>query len=258
MSLTTVVIDDEARALSLIVDYVNKTPTLNLLASFQNAIEALEYLSQNKVDLLLLDIQMPDITGLELLQSLPVKPLVIFTTAYPEYAVEGFVLDALDYLVKPVMFPRFLKAVNKAIKQASLLNPPMPPAQPTPPTQVISETATTPPPAESGYLFIKVDSHWTRLQLSDIRYIQGSGDYVAIHLLDNRKLLSLQTLTQMISRLPAHDFFRIHRSYIVNLNHVDTVEKDHLLIGDADLTIGKSYRSDFFKLVAAGSSLQRG
>ncbi len=244
--LKTIVVDDETRALNLIVDYVNKTPSLELVGSFQNAIEALEYLNQHPVDLLLSDIQMPDINGLELIQSLQVKPMVIFTTAYPEYAVEGFQLDALDYLVKPVMFPRFLKAANKAVKQASLLNPPAT----QPPTAVISETANTPPAAESGYLFVKVDSHWTRLQLTDIRYIEGSGDYVAIHLADQRKLLSLQTLTQMMARLPGNDFFRIHRSTIVNLNHVDTVEKDHLLIGDADLTIGKRFRAEFFKLLS--------
>lgn len=251
MSLKTVVVDDEARALKLIVDYVNKTPSLELVASFQNAMQALEYLNQNAVDLLLLDIQMPDITGLELLQSLQSQPMVIFTTAYPEYAVEGFQLDALDYLVKPVMFPRFLKAANKAIKQANLLKPPIAPqeqSEPTP-TQVISETAATPPAAESGYLFVKVDSHWIRLQLGDICYIEGCGDYIAIYLADNRKLLSLQTLTQMMDRLPSKDFFRIHRSTIVNLSHVDTVEKDHLLIGEADLTIGKSFRQAFFQLL---------
>ncbi|MCJ8272607.1 MAG: LytTR family DNA-binding domain-containing protein [Psychrosphaera sp.] len=240
MRLKTVVVDDEARALKLIVDYVGKTPSLELVASFQNAIEALEYLNQNPVDLLLTDIQMPDITGLELLDSLQTKPMVIFTTAYPEYAVEGFQLDAVDYLVKPVMLPRFLKAANKAVKQAALLNP-TPPAQ----TKTAAE-----PIAESGYLFVKVDSHFTRLQLTNIRYIEGSGDYVAIYLADNRKLLSLQTLTQMMARLPGNDFYRVHRSYIVNLNHVDTVEKDHLLIGDADITIGKSYRGDFFRLLS--------
>lgn len=241
MTLKTVVVDDESRALKLIVDYVEKTPSLTLSASFQNAIEALAYLNEHPVDLLFLDIQMPDITGLELLESLQRKPMVVFTTAYPEYAVEGFQLDALDYLVKPVMLPRFLKAVNKAVNQASLLSQ----TKPSP-----AQASTSEPVPESGYLFVKVDSHWTRLQLSDIRYIEGCGDYVAIYLSDGRKLLSLQTLTQMTSRLPGNDFVRVHRSYIVNLNHVDTVEKDHLLMGDADITIGKSYRSDFFKLLS--------
>jgi DNA-binding LytR/AlgR family response regulator len=237
MTLKTVVVDDEPRALKLIVDYVNKTPSLELVAHFQNAIEALTYLNQHQVELLFLDIQMPDITGLELLDSLQTRPMVVFTTAYPEYAVEGFQLEALDYLVKPIMFPRFIKATNKALKQAELTNP-----QP-------QEVASGQPPPESGYLFVKVDSHWTRLQLSDIRYIEGNGDYVAIHLVNKSKILSLQTLTQMMARLPDCDFYRVHRSFIVNLKHVDTVEKDHLLIGDADITIGKSYRNGFLKLI---------
>jgi two-component system LytT family response regulator len=130
--------------------------------------------------------------------------------------LEGFQLDAVDYLVKPVMLPRFLKAANKAVKQAALRIPaPVASAQ----AKIVTE-----PAAESGYLFVKVDSHFTRLQLTDIRYIEGNGDYVAIYLTDNRKLLSMQTLTQMMARLPGNDFYRVHRSYIVNLNHVDTVE----------------------------------
>jgi len=244
MTFKTVVIDDESRALSLMVDYVKKIPSLQLAASFQNAIEALEYLNSHSVDILLLDIQMPDITGLELLESLQNKPLVILTTAYPEYAVEGFHLDAIDYLVKPIMFPRFLKAVNKAINQAKLLEQK---SQLT--TEGTQQEKSMMPPAESGYIFVKVDTRWERIQLSELTYIEGSGDYVAIHLTNNKKILSLQTLTQMMARLDGKDFVRVHRSYIVNLPLVDTIEKDHLLIGDRDITIGKSYRQDFFSLV---------
>ena len=218
MTFTTIVIDDESPALSLIVDYVNKVPSLELIASFQNAIEALEYLNVHTVDILLLDIQMPDITGFELLASLKNKPLVIFTTAYPDYAVEGFQLDAIDYLVKPIMFPRFLKAVNKAMNQAKLISknnqPTMAPSQP---------EALVTPPSESGYIFVKVDVRWERIQLSEITYIEGCGDYVAIHLINNKKILCLQTLTHMAARLENKDFVRIHRSYIVNMHFVDII-----------------------------------
>ena len=244
MIFKTVVVDDESRALSLMVDYVKKVPSLELTASFQNAIEALEYLNNYSVDILLLDIQMPDITGLELLESLQHKPLVIFTTAYPEYAVDGFQLDAIDYLVKPILFPRFLKAINKAINQANLLEKKTH-LEPIEPQLELMQA----PQAEVGYIFIKVDSRWERVQLSEITYIEGSGDYVAIHLTKERKLLSLQTLTQMMSRLDGKDFVRVHRSYIVNLPKVDTIEKDHLLIGVHDITIGKSYRKKFLNLV---------
>jgi len=244
MTLKTVVIDDESRALLLMKDYVKKIPSLELVASFQNAIEGLEYLNCHPVDILLLDIQMPDITGLELLESLRHKPLVIFTTAYPEYAVDGFQHDAIDYLVKPIMFPRFLKAVNKATNQVKLL------AQSNPQTleSALPKTSKM-PPSESGYIFVKVDTRWERIQLSEITYIEANGDYVVIHLKSNKKILSLQTLTQMTARLDGKDFVRVHRSYIVNLPLVDTIEKDHLTIGEQDIAIGKNYRQDFLSLV---------
>ncbi|WP_417670945.1 LytR/AlgR family response regulator transcription factor [Pseudoalteromonas tetraodonis] len=193
--------------------------------------------------MLLLDIQMPELTGLELLASLQNKPLVIFTTAFPEYAVEGFQLDAIDYLVKPVMFPRFLKAVNKASKQVQYLqqvNTGFPPI----------ESSTETPPTEPGYIFVKVDSRWERIQLANITYIESCGDYIIIHQVANEASISLQTLTQMNSRLTGKGFVRVHRSYIVNLAKVDTVEKDHLLIGNVDISIGKSYRQEFIKLVS--------
>jgi DNA-binding LytR/AlgR family response regulator len=244
MILKTVVIDDESRALALMVDYVKKVPSLELTASFQNAIEALEFLNSQSVDILLLDIQMPDITGLELLDNLQNQPLVIFTTAYPEYAVEGFQLDAVDYLVKPIMFPRFLKAINKAINQAKLLALKHQQTIETPELETVNKL-----PANPGYIFVKVETRWERIQLSDITYIEGCGDYVAVHLLNNKKILSLQTLTQMMTRLSGKNFVRVHRSFIINLQHVDTIEKDHVLICNHDITISKSYRQDFLKLV---------
>ena len=244
MILTTVVVDDEARALSLMVDYVSKLPQLTLAASFQNAFEALEYLNNHPVDLLLLDIQMPDITGLDLLNSLQHKPMVIFTTAYSEYAVEGFELNAIDYLVKPIMFPRFIKAINKGLNQAKLMRQNGSPSE----TNSPSET-TLPPATESGFIFVKVDARWERIQLSDITFIESCGDYVAIHLSNNKKLLSLQTMTQILNRLDDSNFVRVHRSYIVNLTRVDTIEKDHLLIEKQDISIGKSYRQEFLQRI---------
>lgn len=243
MSLKTVVIDDELHALKLVTDYVAKVPSLELVAQFQDAIQALEYLSNNHIDLLFLDIQMPDISGIELLESLQVKPLVIFTTAFPEYAVQGFQLDAVDYLVKPILFPRFLKAVNKATTQVQYI-------------QQVSEgkVTNTPqtndvPQKEPGYIFVKVDSHWERIQLTDITYIEASGDYITIHLQNKTRLMCLQTLSQMLERLDGSDFVRVHRSYIVNLARVDTVEKDHLIIAEQDITISKGYRQEFLNLI---------
>lgn len=243
MTLKTVVIDDEKHALTLIADYVKKVPSLALVAQFQDAIQALEYLNSHHVDLLLLDIQMPDLSGMDLLNSLQMKPLVIFTTAYPEYAVQGFQLDAVDYLVKPILFPRFLKAANKATTQVKII-------------QQVSEgkiANTSPindvPPREQGYIFVKVDSHWERIQLAEITYIEANGDYIIIHLQNKTRLMCLQTLSQMQKRLDGADFVRIHRSYIVNLAKVDTVEKDHLVVEGEDLTISKSYRQEFLSLI---------
>lgn len=243
MNLKTVVIDDELHALELITDYVGKVPSLELVGQFQDAIQALEYLNNNQVDLLLLDIQMPDLSGIELLESLQTKPLVIFTTAFPEYAVQGFQLDAVDYLVKPILFPRFLKAVNKATTQVQYI------------LQVSEGKYTNFPPAsdipqkEQGYIFVKVDSHWERIQLTDITYIEANGDYIVIHLQNNTRLMCLQTLSQMLERLDGADFVRVHRSFIVNLARVDTVEKDHLLVAGQDITISKSYRQAFLNLI---------
>ena len=243
--LKTVIVDDESLSLKLMVSYAEKVPALSVVAQFQNAIDALDYLQRKPVDLLFLDIQMPDITGLELLQSLSSKPLVIFSTAYPEFAVEGFQHDAIDYLVKPVMFPRFLKSVNKAIERRRLLDNQQ--TELKSPTQVIEIMTDEKPTKNVDYLFVKVNTHWKRIEFSDIRFIESNGDYVSIHTLNNNNLLVLQTLTQMQDKLPANDFSRVHRRFIVNLSHVDTVEKDHLLLGKDDITIGKSYRAELFK-----------
>lgn len=242
MSLKTVVIDDEVRALSLMTNYVNKVTSLTLVASFRDAIAALEFLNKEHIDILFLDIHMPDINGLELLASLKQKPIVIFTTAFPEYAVKGFQLDAQDYLVKPIMFPRFLQAANKAVNQARLIS-------------VEKQSSVNFPKVEQAevkesgqdYIFLKVDTRWERIQLSEITYLQACGDYVEIHCLGNKKVLTLQTLTQMMERLSGKIFIRVHRSYIVNLPLVDTINKDHLIIGNVDITISKSYRQAFFE-----------
>lgn len=243
MTLKTVVIDDEKHALTLMTDYVSKVPSLELVAQFQDAIQALDYLTNHQVDLLLLDIHMPDLSGIDLLNSLQVRPLVIFTTAYSEYAVEGFQLDAVDYLVKPILFPRFLKAVNKASTQVQYIQ------QVSEGKPAVEAATSDVPHREQGYIFVKVDSHWERIQLADITYIEACGDYISINLQNKTRLMCLQTLSQMEKRLDGADFVRVHRSYIVNLAKVDTVEKDHLLIEDQDITISKGYRQGFLELI---------
>lgn len=244
MAIRTVIIEDERRALDLMIDYVNRTPSLELAASFQNGIEGLDYVNRNPVDLLLLDIHLREISGIDIANNLVNAPLIIITTANPSYAVEGFELDVLDYLVKPIVLPRFLKAIARAVKKIDLLE------QEDREQKQSSRNAQV----ESGSfaqnsLFIKVDNRRIKLALDDIRYVEACGDYVSVHTIDGKSVLSLQTMAQVLEKLPNDMFARIHRSTIVNLNHVDVVEKDHLLIGDIDLTIGKSYRADFISLI---------
>ncbi len=236
MGLKTVIVDDEARAVQLLEDYVSKVPSLEMVESFQNAIEAVSFLNKHAVDLLLLDIRMPDLSGLQLLSSLHSKPMVIFTTAHADNAVDGFKLDAIDYLVKPITFADFMKAASKAVYQAELAS-------------ISQQLGKDKPSYANDYLFVKVDNRLVKISYRDILYVEGCGDYVAIYHQDGRKLLCLQTMSQTLDKLPNQDFTRIHKSYIVNLHHVDAVQKDHVLIGNHDISIGRSYRATFFKLL---------
>lgn len=244
MKLRTVVIEDEKPALNLIVDYVGKTPSLDLVASFQSGIEGLDFINRNTIDLVLLDIHLPEISGIEIATNILTNPMIVFTTANPDYAIEGYELDVLDYLLKPIVFPRFLKAVSKAVKQFELNK--LEEVE-TPSTHNTAETESEKP--SPSFMFVKVDNRRIKQNLDEVLYIEANGDYVSIHTTQNTAILSLQTMSQVLEKLPKSSFVRIHRSYIVNLKHVDIVEKDHLLIGDLDLTIGKSYRANFLKLV---------
>ncbi|MBL4940848.1 MAG: response regulator transcription factor [Colwellia sp.] len=230
MSYSVVAIDDEKLALDLICDYVEKTPFLSLKARFRDAFLAIDYLSKHSVDLLLIDINMPSLNGIDLVSSLPTPPKVVFITAHADYALQGFELNALDYLVKPVRYSKFLKTANKLVETATF--------------SLHHKTTTSPHNEclsfEDGYIFIKVDNRYERVELADIRYIEAYGDYV-IYYLNKGKLLSIKTMTQVLETIQSRDFIRVHRSYIVNLRHVDTVHRDYLVIGKQDISISKSY-----------------
>ncbi len=170
---------------------------------------------------------MPSLNGIDLVSSLPNPPKVVFITAHPDYALQGFKLNALDYLVKPVRYPQFLKAANKLVELSSVA--------PTTFEQV--DTLIT---SDKDYIFVKVDNRYERIKLVEIKFIEAFGDYVTYYL-EHGKLLSFKTMGQVLENLPTHDFIRVHRSYIVNLRHVDTVHRDHLLIGEQDISISKSY-----------------
>lgn len=217
-----VIADDEKLARDLIESYVAKVPFLELVASCKNGIEASAILMKEDIDLLITDIQMPELLGTDLVKSLPNPPQVIFTTAYKDYAVEGFELNAVDYLLKPFAFDRFLTAVNKA-KELSESNDP-------------KEVQ-----LKKDYLTIKADHKLYKVQYKDIKFIEGQREYVSFHT-PNGRITALLSLKHLEESLPADMFIRCHKSYIVNKNMVEALEGNSLVIQDKSIPIGQSYK----------------
>ncbi|MCW5909512.1 MAG: response regulator transcription factor [Cyclobacteriaceae bacterium] len=228
MKLNCIIIEDEPLARNLLADYVSKVPTLNLVQAFGNPLEALEVLREQPVDILFLDVQMPQLTGISLLKVLQNKPMVVLTTAYSEYALEGYELDVADYLLKPVTFERFLKAVDKVTQRLAGEGK----------TVVVSEV-TAP-----GFVFVKDGTKSVKVQLDDILYVEGLKDYVTIHT-PGQKIVTLQRMKTLEEQLPADKFIRIHNSFIVAVKAIDVVHKNEVQIGQASLPIGDTYRKAF-------------
>ncbi|MBN1225097.1 MAG: response regulator transcription factor [Candidatus Aminicenantes bacterium] len=231
------VIDDEPIAIEILEDYIKKIPFLESAGSFRSALKALEYLQNHSVDLIFLDIKMRDLSGIQFLKSLTNQPLVIFTTAYSEFAVESYDYQVVDYLLKPIEFERFLKASNKALKQHRLLSTrksALPPA----------EIETRPKNAE--VLLIKSGTDYHPIKFDDILYIEGAGNYV-VFVTHSKSVMALMNLKSVTRQLPADRFFRIHKSYIVNFRHIDTIETDQLKIGNTTLPIGETYKKAFLE-----------
>ena len=225
-----VVIDDEPFARQLLTDFIDRVPNLQLEGAFSSALAALPVLSKKNIDVLFLDIQMPDISGIDFLKTLDKRPLVVFTTAFAEYALEGFELDVADYLLKPFDFGRFLKAVNKLTQRIEISTTPSP---------RVSDTGTAP-----SFIFVKDGSKLVKVALDEIRYIKGSREYVTI-VTPSAKVMSLQSMKALQDELP-DNFVRIHNSFIVNLNSVDTITKSEVEIGNETIPIGITYKKTFF------------
>ena len=225
MKIKCMIVDDEPLAIKVLEKYISELPYLHLIDSFHQAIKASEALQKQAVDLLFVDINMPKISGISLVKSLPDPPLVIFTTAYPEYAVEGFELEALDYLLKPFSFERFLKAVNKAVKELETANK----------LQQADRVKT------GGTLMIKADRKLYPLPYDQILYLQAFGDYVKIFTKE-KLYLPKETLQNLEKSLPQSQFIRVHRSYLVALDAIQYIEGNHLTINDQMIPIGQSYR----------------
>ena len=219
--MRAIAIDDEPMALEVVRAHAAKVPFLELLGCFTDAFKAREFLQNESVDLLFLDIKMPDISGLEFVTSLPKKPMVIFTTAYSEHAVTSFELDAVDYLLKPFSLPRFVKACNKA-------------------QELLQLRGTTPVAPVKDYLFLKTGYEQVKVHYDEILYLEAAGNYVTFVLKD-KKLLSRMTIQELTGQLPADSFVRVHRSYIVAKKQIDKIERHQVCIHGNEVPVGASY-----------------
>lgn len=239
MKYNCVIVDDERPALKLLTAYIKKLPHLELVASCEDAFEAIAALQNHHVDILFLDIHMPELTGIELLQSLKQKPQVIMTTAYREYAVEGFEMEVTDYLVKPFSFERFLQAVNKATQN---LNNEKNPKTNSSSNETLSDISDK---KQDTHFFVKTNHKMEKVPLAEILYIESMREYVSIQL-KSRRFVVHQTMNAMEEKLQLPDFMRVHRSYIIGLNHIQTIIGNVLNINGKEIPIGGSYRKSFF------------
>lgn len=223
---TCIIIEDEPLALEKTKDFVNKVPFLNLSATFDNALNGLTYLNNNKVDVLFLDINMDELSGIELLESSKINSQVIITTAYQEYAIKGYELHITDYLLKPFTFNRFLQAVNKAQENLSQRN-----------TE-----------KQLDFIFVKTENRLEKIMINDILYIEGMRDYLRIHTL-NKKVMTLQSFNELEQLIPAHLVCRVHKSYMVAVNKIESIERSRIKIADQIIPVSETYKEAFLQLI---------
>jgi len=238
MTYKCIIVDDEPPAIRVLEKYISSLPQLELMKSCKNAFEAFNTISNKKIDLIFLDVHMPKLIGTELLKALQYPPKAIFTTAHKDFAIDAFELDAVDYLLKPISFERFLKAVNKFCHITNFE------------VDTIEHT--------SGFLYFRIDRKMVKVFLQDIQYIESFKDYVVIHRENEPELRIKQTLINVENMLPQHLFLRIHRSYIVSINKISAFTKNDVEIGKVELPIGKSYTDAFRKLAPDNLNLPEG
>lgn len=239
MIINCIAVDDEPLALDIIEDYIKKVPFLGHLKSFDNALSALEFLKENPVDLMFLDIQMEELTGIQMLSVMSnTRPSVILTTAYENYALQGYDLDVSDYLLKPISFDRFLKAVNKVHEKITLKN-----------NNINGHTTNGNSHKEQygegfGYFFVKTESRLQKIYFDDILYVEGQGDYLRI-ITRNEKIMTLQSFKKMEEALPKNNFIRIHKSYMVAIDKIESIERSRIKMGEKLIPISDTYKSQF-------------
>lgn len=236
--MNCIIVDDEPLALDLLEDYIRQIPFLKLAGKCKNAIETIQLLNKVKVDLLFLDIQMPGINGMQLLQGLDNRPMVVFTTAFREYAVESYNFNAVDYLLKPIVFERFLKAVNKAYAQFNRSN--------LPDNTVESEQKSD--ETDEEFIFVKSEYKTLKINLDDIVFIEGLKDYVKIYA-GAKPVLSLLSLKGLEERLPKKKFIRVHRSFIVAIQRIESIERGIIRIGDSRIPVGENYKEGLQQII---------
>lgn len=236
VTISCLVVDDEPPAQVIIEKYIAEVPALKLAGCCNNIFKAMEHLQNEKIDVLFLDIQMPKMSGLDFIKTLPHPPRVIFTTAFKEFAIDAFELDAIDYLVKPISFERFLKAVNKILFPHS------------------TPLAEIEPQINPRFIYIRADRKMIKVFLEEILYAESIKDYVRIHLIGKNPLLVKQTISNFEAMLPSNDFIRIHRSFIVSLAHITAYTSKDVEIGQIELPIGRFYSGFFSKSILNNKS----
>ncbi|QXP72165.1 response regulator transcription factor [Polaribacter sp. R2A056_3_33] len=236
-TINCVIVDDEPVARNILETFVAKIPNLNLVKSCKNAMEAFEIANSNNIDLFFLDINMPDISGLSLAKSINKKSKIIFTTAYREYAVDGFDLQAVDYLLKPIAFDRFLQAVNKFFETQ---------------TVIVSQVDVEEPSVKSDYIFVRSERKMVKINFDDILYVESLSDYIKIHTKDT-VLVTRETISNLEMKLPSQQFLRIHRSYIINLNKTDSYTNEFIEIEKNAIPISRTYKENVLKKLTENS-----
>jgi DNA-binding LytR/AlgR family response regulator len=236
-NISCLIVDDEPMALNLVESYVLKTPFLNLIKKCNSGIEALHYLEEEKVDLIFLDIQMPDLTGLQLAKVLPKSTRIIFTTAFDQYAIEGFKIQALDYLLKPFDYAEFLLASNKAKEWFELVQ---------------NQEKTN--PKKTDFLFVKSEYKQVKINLNEVLYFEGLKDYIKIWLKNEPKpVLTLMSLKTLEEELSPSEFMRVHRSFIVSLNNIETIERSQIVVNNQRITVSDQYKQHFLDFISKNS-----
>lgn len=233
--ITCIAVDDEPLALRQIVSYIEQTPNLKLAGKFSNALLVNEFLKENQVDLLFLDINMPDLNGIELAKLIDNPPKIIFTTAYSQYAIDGYKVNAVDYLLKPIEYPEFLSAASKAVDLVE--------------KDKLVEAEVE---KKDDFLFIKSGNKYIRINFNDIKYIESQKEYISINLVNGDPVKALIRLKNIEEKLPQKNFMRIHRSFIVNLDHIVTVDRNRVIYSDKEhIVVSDTYLDDFMKFISS-------